>query len=220
MKLRLLVLFAIAALLLTLFATGSFERFDAAALRSGIREARFWGPFVFVLLFAGLEPLGFPGLIFMLTAVLVWPPWQAWLLIWAGAVGAGVVGYSLARWLARDWVLARLPARFLRLESWVASNALRAVIATRLVFFILQPSLWALGLTRVSFPTLLLGSVIGFAPASAFIAFAGAGSLAWLQRQPAETFALAVSGLLVAVFVVRRVLARRAAARVVASGED
>lgn len=212
MKLRLLLLLALAALLLVLFATGSFERLDAAALRTWIREARFWGPALFVLLFAALEPFGFPGFLFMLTAVAVWPPWQAWLLIWAGTVGAGVVGYSLARWIARDWVLARLPTRFLRLESWVAANALRAVIVTRLLFFIAPPAHWALGLTRVSFPTLLLGTLIGFAPATALIAFAGAGLLEWLQRQPPEAFALAIAGILVGILGVRRLLARRAAA--------
>jgi uncharacterized membrane protein YdjX (TVP38/TMEM64 family) len=120
----------------------------------------------------------------------------------------------------RDWVLARLPARFLRLDGWVASNALLAVIGTRLTFFIFQPSLWALGLTRVSFPTLVLGSVIGFAPASAFVAFAGAGAIAWLQRQPPEAFALVLAGGLAAILVVRRVLARRAAAPGVARGAD
>jgi uncharacterized membrane protein YdjX (TVP38/TMEM64 family) len=220
MKLRLVFLVAIAALLLALFASGSFERFDAAALRSWILEARFWGPALYVLLFAALEPFGFPGMIFLLTAIFVWPAWQAFLLIWAGSVGACIVGYSLARWIARDWVLARLPARFLRLESWVATNGLLAVIGTRLVFFIFQPSLWALGLTRVSFPTLLLGSVIGVAPASALFAFAGAAAIAWLQEQPPETFAFALAGGLAAFLVVRRVLARRAAASGVAPGAD
>jgi len=220
MKLRLLLLLAFAALLLTLFATGSFDRLAAEALRTWIREARFWGPLLFVLLFAALEPVGFPGLIFMLTAVVVWPAWQAWLLIWVGTVGAGVVGYSLARWIARDWVLARLPARFLRLEGWVAANALSAVILTRLLFFIAPPAHWALGLTRVSFGTLLLGTVLGFAPATALFAFAGAGLVEWLQHQPPEAFAIAVVGILAGVFVVRRVLARRAAALGVAPGAD
>jgi uncharacterized membrane protein YdjX (TVP38/TMEM64 family) len=220
MRLRLLLLLGLAVLLLALFATGSFERFDAEALRSWIREARFWGPALFVLLFAVLEPFGFPGMIFMLTAVVVWPAWQAWLLIWAGALGAGIVGYSLARWIARDWVLERLPARFLRLERWFAGNALLAVIATRLCFFILQPSLWAVGLMRVSLPTLVLGSLIGFAPWSALFAFGGAQAIAWLQRQPPEAFGLVLAGVLAVFLVVRRVLARRAAALGVAPGAD
>lgn len=220
MKLRLLFLLALAALLLALFTSGSFERFDAAALRGWILEARFWGPALYVVLFSALEPFAFPGIIFILTAIVVWPTWQAWLLIWAGSVGACIVGYSLARWIARDWVLARLPSRFLRLEGWVARNALLAVIGTRLVFYIFQPSLWALGLTRVSFPTLVLGSVIGVAPASALFAFAGAAAIAWLQQQPPETFALALVGGLAAFLVVRRVLARRAATSAVAPGAD
>ncbi len=220
MKLRLLLLLALAALLLALFATGSFERFDAAELRTWIREARFWGPLVFVLLFAALEPVGFPGLIFMLTAVLVWPAWQAWLLIWAGAVGAGIVGYSLARWIARDWVLARLPTRFLRLEGWVSANALSAVILARLIFFIAPPVHWALGLTRVSFGTLVLGTVLGFAPATALVAFAGAGLVRWLQQQPPKAFAIAIAGILAAILVGRRLLARRAAALGAAPGSD
>jgi len=212
MKPRLLLLLAFAALLFALFTTGSFDRLDAEALRTWIREARFWGPLLFVLLFAVLEPVGFPGLIFMLTAVAVWPAWQAWLLIWAGAVGAGVVGYSLARWIARDWVQARLSLRFVRLDAWVARNALSAVILMRLFFFILQPAHWALGLSRVSFGTLVLGSVLGFAPTSALIAFSGAGLVAWLQRQPPEAWGLALAGILACVLVVHRIWSRRISA--------
>ncbi len=210
MKLRLLL--ALSALLLALLATGSFEHFDAGALRSWIREARFWGPLLFVLLFSLLEPVGFPGLIFMLTAVAVWPAWQAWLLIWAGAVGAGIVGYSLARWIARDWVQARMSLRFVRLDTWVDRNPLRAVILMRLVFFIFQPAHWALGLSRVSFGTLVLGTLIGFAPTSALIAFGGAGLFAWLQRQPAEAWGLALAGVLASFLIARRLWMRRVAA--------
>ena len=40
-------------------------------------------------LFALLEAVGVPGLVFIGLAVVVWDPWQAFLLIWAGSVGAG-----------------------------------------------------------------------------------------------------------------------------------
>jgi len=209
MKTRLLLLLALAALLLGLFATGAFDRLDAGALRSWIRDARVFGPLLFVLVFSALQPLGFPGLIFMLTAIAVWPAWQAWLLIWAGTVGAGVVGYALARALGREWVMARLPERLRRLDGWVAAHALFAVILARLLFFLFPPAHWALGLTRVSLPTLVLGSALGFAPGTALFAFAGAELGGWLAKQPRETWAVLLAALLAVVLGVRRLRARR-----------
>jgi uncharacterized membrane protein YdjX (TVP38/TMEM64 family) len=146
--------------------------------------------------------------------VVVWPGWQAWLLIWAGALGAGVVGYTLARWIARDWVMSQLPPRYQRLEGWVAANGLLAVVLARLLFFLAPPAHWALGLTRVSFGTLLLGSAFGFAPGTALVAFAGAELVEWVRGQPHTTWAAGLALLLVVVFVVRRWLARRAARRI------
>jgi uncharacterized membrane protein YdjX (TVP38/TMEM64 family) len=206
---RRLLLLALIALLLGLFLSGSFERFEVEALRSWIRGARVWGPVVYVLLFSALEPVGFPGLIFMLAAIAVWPAWQAWLLIWAGAVGAGAVGFALARTLARDWVAARQSARMQRLDAWVAANALLAVIGVRLAFFLMPWAHWALGLSRVRFRTLLLGSLIGFAPGSAFVAFAGAGAVDWLAEQSSATWGVVAALLLVSALVVRFVRARR-----------
>jgi uncharacterized membrane protein YdjX (TVP38/TMEM64 family) len=210
MSLRTLLLLGVLLALIAFYASGSLERLDPQALRDTIREARFFGPLLYLLLFAGLHPLGMPGLVFMLTAIAVWPPWQAFLLLWAGAVGAGCVAYLLARTIGREWVSKRLPARFRRLDDWVAVNALRTVIVVRMVVFLSPPMHWALGLSSISFRTLLVGSVIGFLPTAAFVAFVGASAFAWLRTQPRELYALALVGVLVVALVVQRLRARRA----------
>ena len=187
MWLRILLLGLLVGSAVLAWATGVHEQLEVETLRDLVAGAGFWGPLLFVLLF-GLEGIGVPGILFMVTAIALWPPWIAFLLNWLGAITAGMVGFAYARYVGRDWVAAHLPARMRRFETRVVERGVQTVILVRLLFFLAPPAHWALGLSPVRFRSFVIGSAIGFVPGMLLVSFAGRPVFEWLSRQPRETW--------------------------------
>jgi uncharacterized membrane protein YdjX (TVP38/TMEM64 family) len=203
---RILVLAALLAAVLAAWGLGLHESIERERLREAVTAAGPFGPLLYLALFSVLEALGVPGLVFIGVAIVVWPPWQAFLLVWAGSLGAGCVGFAFARTIGRRWVAEHLPERFRRFDARLATSGLRYVIAVRLVFYLATPAHWLIGLSGVPFRTAFVGSLIGFLPPSALWTFAGGSFLEWIGRQPPRSFAAvaAVVGALVAARLVWR----------------
>ncbi|MBW2281535.1 MAG: TVP38/TMEM64 family protein [Deltaproteobacteria bacterium] len=203
---RLLVLAAVVALVGAAWWGGAFDRLDAERVRALLAESGAWGPVLYVASFALLEPLGAPGILFILPASFVWPLGAAFALSWIASVCAGIVGFGFARWIARDFVQRHLPERFHRFDRQLAERALRTVIIVRLVFFLAPPAHWVLGVSRVPFGTFVLGSAIGFAPGVALMTVAGPAVVEFWNsvERPGLWIALAVLIFAVGRRVVRR----------------
>ncbi len=187
MWLRILLLGLLVGSAVLAWATGLHEQLEVETLRDLVARAGFWGPLLFVLLF-GLEGIGVPGILFMVTAIALWPPWIAFLLNWLGAITAGMVGFAYARYVGREWVAKRLPARMRRFEARVVERSVQTVILVRLLFFLAPPAHWALGLSPVGFRSFVIGSAIGFVPGMLLVSFAGRPVFEWLSRQPREAW--------------------------------
>jgi uncharacterized membrane protein YdjX (TVP38/TMEM64 family) len=157
---------------------------DVESLERLIRRSGVWGPVLYVLLFALLEPFGVAGIVFVIPASLVWPAPTAILLSWIGAVAAGLVGLTFARTVGREWVQSRLPDRFRRFDERLATRGVVTVAIVRLVFAMAPPGHWALGLSHVSVPAFLLGSAIGFLPWVVALTLLGQSTAEWLSGQP------------------------------------
>jgi uncharacterized membrane protein YdjX (TVP38/TMEM64 family) len=123
-----------------------------------------WGYAAFVLSYTLLQPFGVPGTVFVVAAPLLWPWPTAFALSMIGTMAASVVGFSFARFLARDWVSAHIPARFHRDDEALARHALRTVFALRLIFWMPQALHGFLGVSRVSFRDHFWGSLLGYIP--------------------------------------------------------
>lgn len=175
---------------------GLFQYLAPDRLGELLTETGAWGPLVIVVLFTLVQPLGAPGVLFILVAAALWPFWMAFAINWIGATGAGIFGFAFARYLGRDWVEGRMPDRLRRWDERLSERGLPIVIAFRLMFFLTPASHWALGLSRVSMPTAVLGTVIGLAPGVAVLTYFGAEILVWLNAQSAGiwiAFALVVA---------------------------
>jgi uncharacterized membrane protein YdjX (TVP38/TMEM64 family) len=121
-----------------------------------------WGYAAFVVAYAALQPFGVSGTLFVVVATLVWPWPLAFGLSMVGTMAASVVGFSLARFVAREWAAARVPARFRAYDAALATHGFRTVVLLRLIFT-MQPMLHAfLGISRVSFGAQFWGSAIGY----------------------------------------------------------
>jgi uncharacterized membrane protein YdjX (TVP38/TMEM64 family) len=180
-----------------------------------------WGAAVFVGLYALATVLLLPAFVLTLGAGAAYGVAQGTLLVSIGATLGATAAFLVGRYLARDWVAARIAgdARFQALDDAVAREGWKIVGLTRLspaIPFVLQN--YAYGLTRVSSRDYMLASWIGMTPGILMYVYLGslAGGLATLgasgrARTPAEWVLYAV-GLLatvaVTVYVTR--LARRA----------
>ncbi len=88
--LKVAVAAAIAGLVAWIYASGAYERFDPVTMRDWVRQAGAWGGLLFIASYSCLQPFGVNGLVFLLSAPLIWDPTEAFLLNWAGTVGTGL----------------------------------------------------------------------------------------------------------------------------------
>jgi uncharacterized membrane protein YdjX (TVP38/TMEM64 family) len=103
-----------------------------------------------------------PGTIFIFAAPLIWPWPVAFGLSMTGTMAASVVGFSFARFIARDWIATKIPARFRKYDEALARRALTTVVVLRFVFW-MPPLLHAFfGVSKVRFWTHFWGSLAGY----------------------------------------------------------
>ena len=159
---------AIALVLLGLAAAYRFGIFARVAqprvLADSLVTMGVWGYVAFIVAYTVLQPFGVPGSIFIVAAPLIWPWQTAFVLSMVGTMSASVVGFSFARFIARDWVSARIPARFRRYSESLERNAFQTVVILRLIFWMPQVLHSFLGVSKVSFSTHFWGSLVGYVP--------------------------------------------------------
>lgn len=144
------------------------RRLTATIAASGPR-----GMVIFLLAYTLLQPFGVPGTVFIVAAPLIWPWPVAFALSLAGTMGASVIGFSFTRFVAREWVSRRLPARWRRYDADLATHGLRTVFLLRLIFWMPQPLHALFGLSRVSFWTHVWGSLLGYVPPLLAVSYFG-----------------------------------------------
>lgn len=151
--------------LLTAYRYGLFsqvsdpQKFSQAVLALGI-----WGYVGFIIAYTCLQPFGVPGTVFVVAAPLIWPWHIAFPLSMIGTMGASVVGFSFARFVARDWVAARIPKRFRKYDEALEKHAFRTVFTLRLILWMPQVLHGFLGISKVPFWTHFWGSFFGYIP--------------------------------------------------------
>jgi uncharacterized membrane protein YdjX (TVP38/TMEM64 family) len=184
-RLRIALVAFVAVALLLLYRAGVFAQFsDAERARQTLLSLGGYGYSAFVLAYAALQPFGVPGTVFILVAPLIWPWPVAFALSLLGTMAASVVGFSFSRFVARDLVAARIPARFRRYDEVLGQRALLTVFLLRLIFW-MPPMLHAFfGVSRVSFSAHFLGSLLGYVPPLLITAYFGRRVVDWLRRAP------------------------------------
>ncbi|MBW2546351.1 MAG: TVP38/TMEM64 family protein [Deltaproteobacteria bacterium] len=175
---------ALASVVAWVYVSGAYEQFDPATMRVWFRDAGAWGGLLFIIAYSCLQPFGVNGLVFLLSAPLIWSPTEAFLLNWAGTVGTGIFSFAGARFVARDWIQHRLPQRVRRFDDRLRTHGLRTVFFLRLIFYTTPTIQWALGVSRVSLGPFLTGTVLGVAPFTLMTTLIGVRVAAWLEKHP------------------------------------
>jgi uncharacterized membrane protein YdjX (TVP38/TMEM64 family) len=91
-----------------------------------------------------------------------------------GTMSASVVGFSFARFVARDWVSARLPLRLRKYDEALERSAFQTVVILRLILWMAQVLHSFFGVSKVGFWTHFWGSLVGYAPPLLLVSYLGA----------------------------------------------
>jgi uncharacterized membrane protein YdjX (TVP38/TMEM64 family) len=153
---------------------GVFEQLgEPARLARSLMDLGGWGYVAFVLAYAVLQPFGVPGTIFIVAAPLIWPWPVAFVLSMTGTMAASTVGFTFARFVARDWVSRRIPARFRKYDDALARRGFVTVFLLRFVFW-MPPLLHAFfGVSKVSGWTHFWASLAGYLVPVFLVSFFG-----------------------------------------------
>jgi uncharacterized membrane protein YdjX (TVP38/TMEM64 family) len=192
---------------------GLLERFAAAEeARETLLAMGPWGYLVFVGAYAALQPFGVPGTVFVVAAPLVWPWPIAFGLSMIGTMAASVVGFSFARFVARDWIAAKIPARFREYDDALARRAFVTVFLLRLIFW-MPPLLHAFfGVSKIRFSTHFWGSLAGYILPLLLVSIFGRRLFDFMRQAPRELWVATAAATLIVVsgaWLFRRQSSRR-----------
>ncbi|MGI9622766.1 MAG: TVP38/TMEM64 family protein [Acidimicrobiales bacterium] len=194
------VVVAIAVAVVVAAFAGAFDALrDQDAVEEFLTDSGPWGPLAYVFAFLALQPLSLPGALLIIPATFVWPWWEVATYTLAGGMLASTAGFILARWLAQDWVEARLPARLRPWEQRLADHGFLATVGLRLVTGYAPAADWFLGVSRISFTTFLAGTFVGLIPGTLALSVWGDDAARGIVDAPIA--ALVIVGLLVVVGV-------------------
>ncbi|MFT3773945.1 MAG: VTT domain-containing protein [Minicystis sp.] len=153
---------------------GIFARFaEPRTLAETLVAMGTWGYLAFILAYTVLQPFGVPGTIFIVAAPLIWPWQTAFVLSMIGTMGASVVGFSFARFVAKDWVSARIPARLRKYDESLERSAFQTVVMLRLILWMPQVLHSFFGVSKVGFGTHFWGSLVGYVPPLLVVSYLG-----------------------------------------------
>lgn len=180
---------AVAVMLVVAHQLGLFHLFaEPARVKAALVALGPWGYVAFVAAYTCLQPFGVPGTVFIMAAPLIWPWPVAFALSMTGTLSASVVGFSFARFVARDWVSKRIPARFRSYDEALSKRAFATVVTLRFVFW-MPPMLHAFfGISSVRFWTHFWGSAVGYIVPLLAVSYFGEQVFEALKKLPVEAW--------------------------------
>lgn len=207
-RLKLAAVALVAVGLLVAYRLGVFRHFsEPERLAAQLVALGPWGYALFIGAYAVLQPFGIPGTVFVIAAALIWPWPTAFVLSMVGTMCASVVGFSFARFVARDWIASKIPERFQRYDDALEQRGFSTVVALRFVFW-MPPLLHAFfGVSKVPFWTHFWGSFVGYLAPLLAMAYFGEKAFALMRDAPAWAWvatAFAVAVLAAGLWVRRR----------------
>ena len=164
----------LAALVAGVHLSGASQYLQQDRLRELIAGYGAWGPAIYMAIYALAPVLFLPGLPITIAGGIIFGPLWGVIYTITGATLGASLAFLVARYLARDWVAAKLTGpRWAKLDTKVAQHGWKVVAFTRLVpafpFNLLN---YAFGLTRIPFTHYLLATFFCMLPACiAFIVF-------------------------------------------------
>ncbi len=135
-------------------------------LRRIIASCGMWGPVVYFLVLTIAPSLLLPALPIIVAGGILFGPLGGVVYSILGASAASILAFLVSRYLARDWVAAKISgSKLAHLDDLVTRHGWKIVVLTRLIvvlpFFLLN---YAFGLTRINFLPYALATLFALLP--------------------------------------------------------
>jgi len=150
------------------------EYLEKERLRQFIAGYGVWGPLIYLTVWTLAPPLSLPGLPITLAGGLLFGPFWGVVYTIIGATLGAALAFLMARYLARDWVEAKLAGtKLMVLDEKVSQEGWKAVAFVRLIpifpYFLVN---FAFGLTRIPFWSFTAATFVFMLPLTiAFVYF-------------------------------------------------
>ncbi|MBF0620415.1 MAG: TVP38/TMEM64 family protein [Magnetococcales bacterium] len=158
------------------------DELSPEAIQAWVSSFGYWGPVVFIGIYAIASVLFLPGSVLTLTGGALFGPVLGTLYNLSGATIGATLAFLIARYLASDWVEQKAGGRLKRLFDGVEQEGWKFVAFVRLVpVFPFNLLNYALGLTKIRLSHYIIASFICMLPggfAYTYLGFAGKEALA------------------------------------------
>ena len=153
-------------------------------LRGFIAPYGMWGPFIYLLVWAIGPTLLFPGLVITLAGGVLFGPVLGVVYTTIGATIGASLAFLVSRYLARDWVAAKIVGtKLAHLDEKVVQHGWKIVAFTRLIgvpYILLN---YAFGLTRIPLFPYALATCFAMLPWTIGLILVSSNLLGLLQGQ-------------------------------------
>lgn len=170
---------ALAVLLVISIAVAIFNRdkFDIQLLEVWVKDAGWWAPAIFIIIYMLATILFLPGSILTLAGGVLFGPVYGVIYNLTGATLGAIVSFLIARYIASDYVSSKSGGRLKQLITGVEAEGWRFVAFVRLVpLFPFNLLNYALGLTRIRLHEYAVATAIFMSPgaiAYTYLGYAG-----------------------------------------------
>ncbi|MBF0378332.1 MAG: VTT domain-containing protein [Desulfamplus sp.] len=171
---RIIILLFIAAAVVSIRFSGVLDHFDSETLRKTVADWGIFAPVIYILIYTVAPVLFLPGLPITIVGGIIFGPVWGVIYTIAGATAGASLAFLISRYVARDWIKAKLTgSRWRELDNDVELNGWKIVAFTRLVpLFPFNLLNYAFGLTSIKFIPYAVTSFISMLPACiAFVVF-------------------------------------------------
>ncbi len=160
LKIFLLMVFILTAVALVRL-TPVMTYLTPESLGALLDKAGFWGPLLFIGVYAAGVCLFVPGSLLTGLGAAIFGPYWGFLWVWIGAmIGAGAA-FGIGRTLGREFAASLVGDKFQKYDDGIERNGFKTVLYLRLVYFPFTPMNFGMGLTKVRFWDYLSGTGLG-----------------------------------------------------------
>ena len=159
-KAGILVAFIVLAISLIRF-TPIKNYLTAEALGHFLETAGYWGPVLFMLIYAIGVCLFLPGTLLTGLGAAIFGAYWGFLYVWIGAMLGASGAFFIGRTLGREFAASLIGDRLKKYDDAIERNGFATVLYLRQVYFPFTPMNFGMGLTKVHFRDYFFGTGLG-----------------------------------------------------------
>lgn len=178
-----LVVFIVAAILLVRY-TPIKDFLTTEGLGGLLHESGWWGPAVFILIYAAGICLFVPGTLLTTLGAAIFGAYWGFVYVWIAAMLGAAGAFLIGRYLGREFAAHLIGDRLKKYDDAIERNGFATVLYLRLVYFPFTAMNFGMGLTKVSFRDYLWGTGLGILVGTfIFTFFIGTLKEVWVSGQ-------------------------------------